>query len=247
MKKLVAIAIASAISTGCVTFRHMEAGLEALVGQPETEAFNVLGYPSFKQEFGNDTVYVWQNTNAGTYFMSQTATTTGRIGFDPVRAKTTYVQPIAYSHTCTVKIITDSSSSRIKRWEYDGNPNGCNSYMRRLKSYGQEVSKPQTMVEAPRAQPQQPVLPPPPTQQKVEQVSTLPSSSPGAANLGKMVTLIPESVPLYIAPASSSARLDRLTRDNRILVKKVSGDWLEVTTESGKTGWVPAASVTPRP
>jgi hypothetical protein len=134
MKKTICSFAALALLAGCATFGQLEAGLNSLVGRTEKEAFNALGYPNSKQEFGGDTVYVWGRSNSGTIFIPQTATTTGYVGNRPVYGSTTYNQPMTVNHNCTVKVITGSSGT-IKSWDYEGNLGGCRPYIQRLNAY----------------------------------------------------------------------------------------------------------------
>ena len=48
------------VTSGCASFGQMEDGLNSLMGRNEQDAFSVLGYPSGKQQFGGDTVYIWE-------------------------------------------------------------------------------------------------------------------------------------------------------------------------------------------
>lgn len=123
----------SALS-GCATFGNMEEGLNALMGKPDKEAFSVLGYPNSKQEFGGDVVYVWGRSSSGTMYLPQTTTTTGYVGNTPVYGTTTYNQPVAYNHNCTIKLAV-GPDGLLKHWEYDGNIGGCTSYIKKLKAY----------------------------------------------------------------------------------------------------------------
>jgi hypothetical protein len=58
MKKLGIVAALAIILSGCAA-SMIEKGLGALEGKDVKGAFNVLGYPSGKQEFGSETVYFW--------------------------------------------------------------------------------------------------------------------------------------------------------------------------------------------
>lgn len=69
---------------GCATFGQMERGLNSLQGQNIQTAFDVLGYPSGKQEFGSDMVYYWQVNSTGAVLLPQTSTTSGYVGMTPI-------------------------------------------------------------------------------------------------------------------------------------------------------------------
>ena len=119
---------------GCATCGQLEAGLNALVGRPEQDAFSALGYPSGQQQFAGDKVYVWGQSRNATMFMPQTSTTTGYVGTTPVYGSTTSMQAIPMNFNCTIKVIVDGGGT-IKTWEYDGNMGGCKPYIDRLNSY----------------------------------------------------------------------------------------------------------------
>lgn len=102
------------------------------------------------------------------------------------------------------------------------------------------------------AQPVSPVasamLPPPPAKSEPlsserpvvkQQTAALPG-----LRIGTQVSPLVDALPLYATPARDAERLERLPKDGFLLVKSVSGDWLQVATPGGKTGWVIAASVT---
>jgi uncharacterized protein YgiM (DUF1202 family) len=60
---------------------------------------------------------------------------------------------------------------------------------------------------------------------------------------GSTVYPAADSLPLYLAPARDSERIERLFKGSAMKITQVSGDWLKVTTESGKTGWVLTSAV----
>lgn len=132
----------AAIVSGCATFGQMESGLNSLMGRNETEAFSVLGYPSGKQQFGSDTVYIWEVSNTGTLLLPQTATTYGTVGTIPVYGTTTYNQAVPINNSCLIKIAADSDGT-LKNWEYKGNLGGCKNYISRLDSYN-KLRNPET-------------------------------------------------------------------------------------------------------
>jgi len=128
--------------SGCATFSQMEAGLDTLMGKNEKEAFSVLGYPSGKQIYGEDTVYIWEVSNTGTLLLPQTSTTYGNIGTIPVYGTTTYNQVVPINNRCVIKIAADTDGT-LKHWEYQGNMGGCNSFIKRLDSYN-KIRNPET-------------------------------------------------------------------------------------------------------
>lgn len=135
MKKLLKLLIVIFLA-GCATFGQMEDGLRSLMGKPDREAFSVLGYPSAKQEFGNDTVYSWYVSQSGSLFIPQTSTTTGYVGRTPVYGTTSYTQVIPVNYNCQIKLVADKGGI-LKSWEYNGNIGGCAQYIRRLNTYAE--------------------------------------------------------------------------------------------------------------
>lgn len=125
---LIAITLA-----GCATFGQLEAGLSSLVGRPQAEAVNALGYPDGRQEFGADTIYIWGRSQNTTMFLPQTQTTTGTVGMTPIYATSTSMQAIPLNYNCTIKIIV--ADGIIKSWDYAGNLGGCSPYIRRINEY----------------------------------------------------------------------------------------------------------------
>jgi hypothetical protein len=119
---------------GCATSAQMESGLNSLIGRNEQDAFAVLGYPSGKQQFGKDTVYIWEISSTGTLLLPQTVTTYGTVGTIPVYGATTYNQAIPISSNCLIKIAANPAGTLIN-WEYRGDWSGCSSYINRLGSY----------------------------------------------------------------------------------------------------------------
>ncbi len=133
------IGVFAALLGGCATFGQMEEGLSALMGKSEAEAFAVIGYPSSKDIFAGDTVYTWLVSQSGTILVPQVATTTGFVGRVPVYGSTTYSQPMAINHSCTIKLVANSAGI-LKNWEYNGNLGGCRRYIMRLKDYAKNRS-----------------------------------------------------------------------------------------------------------
>jgi hypothetical protein len=80
MKQFVTISFLIPILSGCATFGQMEEGLNALMGNKIETAFDVLGYPSGKQEYGSDTLYIWGRNVSGGLVLPYTATTSGYVG-----------------------------------------------------------------------------------------------------------------------------------------------------------------------
>ncbi|WP_025442277.1 hypothetical protein [Vibrio parahaemolyticus] len=123
--------------SGCVTFGQLERGLDYMMGESDSVAFNVLGYPSGKQEFGSDTVYYWFINNSGVVFVPQTSTTYGSVGTTSFYGTTSYSQAVPVNYSCQIKLIADSYGV-LTRWEYNGNIGGCKSYIKRVNNYYKE-------------------------------------------------------------------------------------------------------------
>ena len=136
--------------SGCGTFGQLEQGLKAFVGKHERDAFGALGYPTTKQEFSGNTVYIWGTSHSGTVFIPQTTTTTGYIGTTPIYGTTTTNQAISVNYNCTIKLIVGKDSI-ITGYEYEGNLGGCQSYIHRTQQYlqTQPVIKPIDTIAKP--------------------------------------------------------------------------------------------------
>ena len=112
----------------------MEKGLAALMDKDVATAFNVIGYPSGKNEFGDKTVYYWSVNTSMTMFLPQTSTTSGTVGMTPFYGTTTYNQAVPINCNCLIKLVANEDGKLI-RWEYNGNLCGCNTYIDRLGRY----------------------------------------------------------------------------------------------------------------
>ena len=134
------ICLISILILGCTTFGHLKQGLDFMMGEDVSVAFNVLGYPTSKQEFGQDTVYYWSRSGSGILFLPQTSTTYGAVGTTPVYGTTTYNQAVPVNYSCLIKLVADPSGS-LKSWEYDGNKRGCKSYIKKVHRYYKENAK----------------------------------------------------------------------------------------------------------
>jgi hypothetical protein len=153
MKKIGFIATLGIIFSGCVG-SMIENGLNALQNKDVRTAFNVLGYPSGKQDFGSETVYFWSFSESGTQFVPQTSTTSGSIGTVPVYGTTTYNQAVPYNYNCQIRLITDKSD-RIIMWDYKGNLAGCSHYATRLNDYYKSQNSAANYAPPKRLEPEQ--------------------------------------------------------------------------------------------
>ncbi|EMA2446385.1 hypothetical protein U2G60_001614 [Vibrio fluvialis] len=124
----------SIVLVGCASVEKFEQGLTRMMGEKESVAFNVLGYPSAKQQYGSDTVYYWTVSRSGTVFVPQTSTTSGTVGGSPVYGTTTYNQAIPVNYSCQIKLVANSSGY-LKQWEYSGDYAGCKNYMDKVTYY----------------------------------------------------------------------------------------------------------------
>lgn len=134
MKKLT-ILLALFLS-GCATFGQLERGLNFMMDKDESVAFEVLGYPTGKQESGSDTVYYWSVSRSGTLFMPGTSTTSGTVGTTPYYGTTTYNQAVPVNYNCLIKLVS-GPMGYLKHWEFDGNYGGCEHYISRVNQYYQ--------------------------------------------------------------------------------------------------------------
>jgi hypothetical protein len=63
--------------------------------------------------------------------------------------------------------------------------------------------------------------------------------------VGQLVLPAIEPMILYKEPARDAERIERLSKSNVLTVKAVAGDWVNVATESGRSGWVNGSLVSP--
>ena len=131
MKRIVAMVLAAAALTGCVS-RNMNEGLQSLVGQDIHAAVARLGYPNAKREMLGDTIYVWGSSQNSVMPMTTTNYTTGMVGTVPITGATTSTEFVPVNYNCSIQIATDSSGT-IKNWQWSGNMGGCAHYARALK------------------------------------------------------------------------------------------------------------------
>jgi hypothetical protein len=110
----------------CATFGDMDKGLASLMGQDAEVAFNVLGYPSNKQQFGDKTVYTWVRNQSSTLVTPQTVPS--GTGY------TTYNTYTPVNYNCKITLVANPSGKLVK-WGYDGNLGGCGPYIRWLNNY----------------------------------------------------------------------------------------------------------------
>lgn len=143
MRKLV-IPVLAILLPSCAT-THMDKGLDKLLGKPYEEAFDVLGYPSNKNEYGSETVYTWSATRQGAVVVPQTSTTTGYVGNTAVYGQTTTTSVVPTTGSCTVNLVSGPDGI-LKKWGYRGNTQGCQPFINRLYDYykpeGSPVNQP---------------------------------------------------------------------------------------------------------
>lgn len=122
---------------GCLSFNAFDEGLAGFKGRPVSEAFDALGYPDGQQQFGEETVYTWGSSYTGVAFSPSTTTTSGAIGSTPFRATTTGTAAVPVSYECTIKMIVGPDQV-VRKYQWEGNRGGCESYMRRLQRAAQK-------------------------------------------------------------------------------------------------------------
>lgn len=132
MRNVLFAAAVAATLTGCVTFGDLDRGLQSLVGQPLDRAVDVLGYPTTQLQVAGDTVYVWSVDRRGTLLMPQTTTMNGYVGTTPVGGSATTMQAVPMHGDCTIKLGVGADNV-VKRYDWEGNHMGCDSYAMRVK------------------------------------------------------------------------------------------------------------------
>ena len=148
MKTILAALLVCALLSGCATFGQVDAGLKGLRGKNIQTAFDVLGYPSGKQEFGNDTVYYWSVEESSTMLLPTTSTTSGRVGDTSFSGTTTSNQLVPINNSCLIKLVAGKNGV-IKNYEWTGNIGGLGRYANRLKNYSKQYYIQNTLYASP--------------------------------------------------------------------------------------------------
>lgn len=132
MKKIVSIAILSALVSGCV-MTHLDEGLAQLVGKPIESAIDVLGFPNSTMQITGYTVYVWDSHSTGIAPVATTANTSGMVGGTYVSGTSSTSGFIALPglYHCQIKLATDSEGI-VRHQESYGNPGGCGRYKNKV-------------------------------------------------------------------------------------------------------------------
>lgn len=129
MQKIIAYSCLILCLSGCAE-DQLYRGLQALMGKDATTAFDVIGYPSGKQTFGDKTVYSWDTSK--TILWPETATTHGTIGTTPFYGTTTSLGSV--NCYCLIRLVANQKGKLIS-WELDGNVCGCSRYDEPLTRY----------------------------------------------------------------------------------------------------------------
>lgn len=132
--RFVVIIFLASLLISCASVEKTRIGLNNLVGKDIQIAIYVLGYPTSKEEFAGDTVYVWSVDEYGQISLPNTTYITGSVGMTPIYGAITGSTTRITRSICNIKIITNASGI-IKGKEIDGNYSGCSNYMYRLGEY----------------------------------------------------------------------------------------------------------------
>ena len=122
-------------TAGCASVSHMDAGLNALIGENVSTAIAVLGKPSKMEGIGRDTLYAW--TARRTELRPETRTSessSGPMTYSIMRT----IMNAQYEYYCNVRILVNSTS-RITNTAHDGNRGGCQDYDKALKKYAEQA------------------------------------------------------------------------------------------------------------
>ncbi|MGX8940139.1 hypothetical protein ACWWJF_05585 [Symbiopectobacterium sp. Eva_TO] len=112
----------------------MDDGLNRLVGKNKEVAFDVLGYPNQEQKFDDVKVYSWISSSTGFAVYSTPQTTYGTVGNTSFYGTTTQTSAIPVEYNCKIQVATDINGI-IKKYNYEGNMGGCETYIQRLNNY----------------------------------------------------------------------------------------------------------------
>jgi hypothetical protein len=134
MKKYLLVVVSTLVS-GC-TVSHMSSGLDALMGQPISKAYQVIGYPDSRQDYGSEIVDVWSTCSSGGMVLPQVANTTiQNPSLGTSYGSTVYNTYVPTTAEYQIKIISDKKTGIIQNWEGYGNAYGAERYSRRLYEY----------------------------------------------------------------------------------------------------------------
>lgn len=125
--------------SGCASLSHMDAGLNALMGESVDTAIAVLGKPTEVEGLGRDTLHIWTARRIELRSEQHTIESRG----DTPGAMTSYPGPrtsavVSYEHYCNVRLLVDPRG-RIIKWAHDGNRSGCRDYDKVLKAYAEQA------------------------------------------------------------------------------------------------------------
>lgn len=137
------IIILAGLLSSCASVEKTHVGLNHLIGKDIRTAIYVLGYPTSKQEFAGDIVYVWSVDEYGQISLPSTSYITGSVGTTPVYGTVTRSTTKITHSICSIKIITNAEGI-IKGREIDGNYSGCSNYMHRLGEYADSSTTPRS-------------------------------------------------------------------------------------------------------
>lgn len=112
MKKIAAIALCTALLSGCATAR-LNTGLQKAIGQPIDVLVDAWGYPSSQREMMGQTLYTWSNDGG--------AMAVPMYGGGVFAARL----------QCQVEVAVNSQRI-ITRYQWSGNNGGCAPLARRL-------------------------------------------------------------------------------------------------------------------
>jgi hypothetical protein len=120
----------------------MSSGLDALMGQPISKAYQVIGYPDSRLDYGNEIMNVWSTSSSGGMVLPQVANTTIQNPYlGTSYASTMYNSYVPINAEYQIKIISDKKTGIIQNWEGYGNPAGAERYSGRLYRYYESTVK----------------------------------------------------------------------------------------------------------
>ena len=135
MKNTLCVCSLLLLLSGCDSAGTQD-GLNALMENHISTAFDVIGYPDSKMKLDHNTVYVWGYSRNSTINMPQTSYHSGFAGDTYYSGTTTYNQPITINASSQIKVIANNAGY-IQTWEAYGNEYGLQRYAARLKQYAE--------------------------------------------------------------------------------------------------------------
>lgn len=126
--------------TACATTASLDTNLQQLIGHDVHDAVTVLGNPSAQNVVGIDTIYTWYATSSVSTAVPSAVATSGFIGAPSGGALEGPSGSMAHSEAACRIRLTVGNDGKIKRFEYRGVRNACDSVSEALQASARKPS-----------------------------------------------------------------------------------------------------------